>query len=120
MRISDWSSDVCSSDLHVSGSLNCCSSRSDLDVEQHPGVVAEELLAAAAIGEGIGELFEVGEVGRGVVGVGEVGRPQEAVGPEARGQRKSGRASCRERGCQYVKIVGVADELKKKNRTDNT
>src|SRR3546814_6272934 len=88
MRISDWSSDVCSSDLHVSGSLNCCSSRSDLDVEQHPGVVAEELLAAAAIGEGIGELFEVGEVGRGVVGVGEVGRPQEAVGPEALGQRR--------------------------------
>src|SRR3546814_5533695 len=49
---------------------------------------AEELLAAAAIGEGIGELFEVGEVGRGVVGVGEVGRPQEAVGPEALGQRR--------------------------------
>src|SRR3546814_12637977 len=42
-------------------------------------------------------------------------RRRHAVGP---GKRKIGRASCRERVCQYVMISGVAVSLKKKTNYD--
>src|SRR3546814_20022553 len=91
MRISDWSSDVCSSDL----------------VELAPADVA----AAEAVGEG--DLVDCGISGvarffQGVAGRGD--REQAAArGDElavlfrrARLDDEIGRASCRERVCQYV------------------
>src|SRR3546814_3819447 len=66
MRISDWSSDVCSSDLHLAHLL-------------HAGLVGGDLR---------------GEVGQVLLRV--------AAGVAAGFQQQIGRASCRERVCQYV------------------
>src|SRR3546814_12502574 len=78
MRISDWSSDVCSSDLEYVDDL--------LPVTR---LLHVRDRAAATVGEaGFGDFL---------VGNGEIGR-----------------ASCRERVCQYVSILVVAGSLKKK------
>src|SRR3546814_16957348 len=71
MRISDWSSDVCSSDLDI--------------------------------GEGAGARRLVGRQRRAVF---------HAQAPEI-GAQQLGRASCRERVCQYVSISVVAVSVKK-------
>src|SRR3546814_19227933 len=73
MRISDWSSDVCSSDL-----------------------ISDQPRSAGRL------LRRQPEQGGG--------RPQGARGEQI------GRASCRERVCQYVEISVVAVSLKKKSR----
>src|SRR3546814_19270757 len=90
MRISDWSSDVCSSDLR------CALARLDrIDVVFHRRIavprspVAEDLIEKRA-------LTRIGVV-RPPVGIEEIGR-----------------ASCRERVCQYVESSVVAVSLKKK------
>src|SRR3546814_8919425 len=109
MRISDWSSDVCSSDLFQ----RYASARGrpvDLDaiayhtvcflalatigpmialVEEHPG------------GDFIEALSQIGFIGR---------RTLEAM---ADIEDEIGRASCRERVCQYVSISVVAVSLNK-------
>src|SRR3546814_19858218 len=107
MRISDWSSDVCSSDLYTQrfifddsdtrGELVALE-RSYAEVlakHPYPEPVAQllgELMAAAALLVGTlkfdGLLIQIG------------------------------RASCRERGCLYVEIPVVAVSLKKKDDTN--
>src|SRR3546814_12410406 len=105
MRISDWSSDVCSSDLVVE-----CDAEGG-EVGLVPGLhAADEVLGRKA------GLFR-GQHDRramGVVGADEV---HGAAGQAARAHQKTGRASWRGRGGQYVEISGVADKLKKK-KTD--
>src|SRR3546814_11662251 len=98
MRISDWSSDVCSSDLHLAGEL-AGAVGNELDVVQalllapgihHEGVVHREtvdLVDAFGLELRI-ELVEIREL------VGRAGRRE--------GAGQIGRASCRERVCQYV------------------
>src|SRR3546814_15694272 len=89
MRISDWSSDVCASDLWA----------------------------------GIGYHFVVQ-----LDGSIEAGRPEGAVGSHVAGYNgsaigvvyKIGRASCRERVCQYVYISVVAVSLKKTEQPKST
>src|SRR3546814_11641075 len=108
MRISDWSSDVFSSDLEAS-----------------PANLAERLLA---IGARLGRLSA--EVYRGELGIQtqqlilmfdlagcQIEHPAEhalrigeTVATEL-GQVEIGRASCRERGCQYVWISVFAVSL---------
>src|SRR3546814_18135628 len=93
MRISDWSSDVCSSDLI--------------------GIVAQakDRLAGRAVGDGHPAVI-VGDA---------VGRPAQPVfGAVLLDHREPalideqiGRASCRERVCPYVYISVVAVSLKK-------
>src|SRR3546814_7686751 len=85
MRISDWSSDVCSSDLHAGrrgGHLL------DADAEHEAGLLR---------GNGIQALVDRGRAGG--AGVFHAGRRLEA---QARIGLQIGRASCRERVCQYV------------------
>src|SRR3546814_11451758 len=101
MRISDWSSDVCSSDL-VRRGLHA------LDAQARAGLVDEV--------DGL-----VGQVPVGAVAVGQVGRGHEGlVGdgdqvvrlvPVAQAIEALGRASCGERVCQYVLISVVAVSL---------
>src|SRR3546814_4451182 len=79
MRISDWSSDVCSSDLRVAGS--CPLWRGIASVLQGSG--------AACVGVHL--LLQGGRVAAGQGGL------RKGL---LRGQ--IGRASCRERACQYV------------------
>src|SRR3546814_17809399 len=93
MRISDWSSDVCSSDLQV------------LDADR------ERLAEATLVTEA--------ELVAGCVGVAVVGERVDAVagrervldaGARAAGARidQIGRATCRERVCQYM-LISVFD-----------
>src|SRR3546814_7962061 len=89
MRISDWSSDVCSSDLKA-GALGFSTTRTmvhrtaDGDLTPTVGAADAEMRAIA--------------LGLKDAGAGEIGR-----------------ASCRERVCQYVSISVVAGSLQKKN-----
>src|SRR3546814_14678183 len=94
MRISDWSSDVCSSDLVPDFCLFKFNVRT-----QHPsdeGWLQESLDRIVRTLGGDGIVFEI----RG--GFTRPPKPQ------------IGRASCRERVCQYVSISVGAVSLKKK------
>src|SRR3546814_19360528 len=99
MRISDWSSDVCSSDLpHV----NVPGRRRELGDVALPGhlyqAVRDHIEPRRLLGMSV-----------------EIGAPRYlGVSVEI------GRASCRERGCQSVLFTWVAVSLKKKaNKTHN-
>src|SRR3546814_18774101 len=86
MRISDWSSDVCSSDLLI------CGRWSHFNGQSHVVLMGDAAHTAHfAIGSGtklaIDDAIEIG------------------------------RASCRERVCQYVLISVVAVSLEKKKRS---
>src|SRR3546814_13420201 len=65
-------------------------------VEERPGVVPLKVDSGA---DGVGRRVE--------------------VAPQVRDPFEIGRASCRERVCQYVSISGVAVSLKKKNNTNS-
>src|SRR3546814_15769126 len=107
MRISDWSSDVCSSDLteqqfpgiHVHGVGNAHQPRRFDVLDVH-------LVRAPIADRRFRRLGASGYPGRMQA---EFGHPLEI-----------GRASCRERVCQYVWIPVVAVSLKKKHTTNST
>src|SRR3546814_6064114 len=89
VRISDWSSDVCSSDLHrtlaglaVRGDPFAMRRQLGLDLRRQLG------LALAVDG--------TLQVGAGQIDIGEIDAAQVGAAQEI------GRASCRERVCQYV------------------
>src|SRR3546814_11737569 len=101
MRISDWSSDVCSPDLHL---------------ENHP------LRPAARLDEGLDQLQPLHQLlalrlGRGLaqldahpvallLAVERLQHLAQRLGADA--GLEIGRASCRERVCQYVMVRAVA------------
>src|SRR3546814_14610542 len=107
MRISDWSSDVCSSDL-LQAEL--------LELKANPNRDAEGIVIEAKLDKGRGPVATV-LVNRGALRVGDVfvvgaesgkvraliddkGRPVREAGPSVPGE-EIGRASCRERVWQY-------------------
>src|SRR3546814_16657426 len=108
VRISDWSSDVCSSDLLVG--------LGDLFLDHPAGGLRRAVLpdlrphdVTDALGAVVDELFRgVGQAGihhvavgvdRSAVGAGDI-QVEVIAGP--RGVAEIGRASCRESVCQYV------------------
>src|SRR3546814_10584717 len=105
MRISDWSSDVCSSDLFARQPL-----LNDFKMQQAQKTTAEakaqrrarfHLKAEAGVvkpqlGNGVAQLFEVVRIH------GEQSAEHHRLHFLEAGQRQIGRASCRERVCQYV------------------
>src|SRR3546814_14714976 len=96
MRISDWSSDVCSSDL-------------------------DGVRGAARIGEQRRQSDNFGFAeGAAAAGVStrEAARPDSFIQALSRtaGNQEIGRASCRETGCPYVSIYVVAESLQKNNQ----
>src|SRR3546814_13917493 len=133
MRISDWSSDVCSSDLthapvvaHVlagarldggpegRGQRAVETERTGAgvpvrqDVAHDPGSARIDHLAHGALG-GAGQEFGpriAAQVGERAIRLGP--RQQSDVGAAKRQAVEIGRASCRERVCPYVSISGVA------------
>src|SRR3546814_13931606 len=139
MRISDWSSDVCSSDLHVvnTGSIGGFQVRkSEL---WHQGLYAATKYAVTALSEGL--RFDLEHLGIGVsvlapsavstnIGTSDRNRPECYGGPTQGSlepqvdqmlrttgvdtDMEIGRASCRERVCQYVENSAVTAPLKKK------
>src|SRR3546814_15743926 len=93
MRISDWSSDVCSSDLrdfHIGKFLAERQNDSRDQVENRGSEHANVDAADLALANRIGAVSEIG------------------------------RASCRERVCQYVSLSVVAASLKKIRRRTTT
>src|SRR3546814_17582433 len=97
MRISDWSSDVCSSDLMPNtpallgaGATGVCA-----NARVSANAKAQVMALMAAVGTSV----EIAD---------------EALMDEI------GRASCRERVCQYVEISVVAGSLKKKQHECKT
>src|SRR3546814_5472447 len=95
MRISDWSSDVCSSDLHE-------------DVGLAPEDALGHARGAARVEdvEVVGAPLNVGPLGAGGgEGVLVPDGARQEIGARA---VEIGRASCRERVCRYVKISVVA------------
>src|SRR3546814_9723372 len=100
MRISDWSSDVCSSDLPECGKQQL---RHRPDIEDMAGTISRErqqrlrfeveFMVVIILDDREAELPR------------EIEEPQAPFGPQRNGGRtlvKIGRASCRERVCQYV------------------
>src|SRR3546814_10966266 len=99
MRISDWSSDVCSSDLLARAAQR----REDAE--------------AAGVGEEIEHARIPRHRGDGGPMVALVEEPAGLLPLPRLGQKAEiGRASCRERVCQYVSISVVAVSLKNKNQ----
>src|SRR3546814_20968602 len=95
MRISDWSSDVCSSDLRGAGADE-----------------GQDRFQNHRRGADIGALDQ-----KGCHGVRQDVAQKDAPEGRARCDRsvdEIGRASCRERVCQYVSISVVAGSVKKK------
>src|SRR3546814_15201416 len=113
MRISDWSSDVCSSDLHA-WLLWYLTQDRDVTLTyrtQHNGLLQQLLryFPEALTALLLMLIFAIWHLAQ---------RQGPLLAPPDRGRRQLqeqiGRASCRERGCQYVEIPGVAGQLKKK------
>src|SRR3546814_13082087 len=108
MRISDWSSDVCSSDLSVEQRITHLRDQGGVDR------VVERLLrhadgAAAAEAEEWRQHLQIPILDDALA---------DDIAPGEFGEiGQIGRASCRERGCKYVEIQVVAGPLKKKNNT---
>src|SRR3546814_15833244 len=103
MRISDWSSDVCSSDLGEPIQSAIPTSA--------PSFAAATAAAAAIMLLLLHRLHRAGEC-RKQRSLVLAGRSFSAGGLHL----KIGRASCRERVCQYVEISVVAVSLNKKRK----
>src|SRR3546814_20196122 len=110
MRISDWSSDVCSSDLWLLAN----GYKADLKLADMQDKQLRALGASLNRWEIVpngSEGYRKAEVTLGGVDTRELSQ-QTMMVHKVQGQ--IGRASCRERGCQYVKILVVAVTFKKK------
>src|SRR3546814_11160934 len=122
MRISDWSSDVCSSDLIHIPAGTTASISTGLTIAVPAGLEAQarassslpdgllvQRLRAAAIGERQEITVVVSNVGTEVITV----RPGDMI---AQLTFKSGRASCRERVVNVVLLSVVTGLLKQKKK----
>src|SRR3546814_15649596 len=112
MRISDWSSDVCSSDLEPAAHIDAGAGPG---ADQHRGADGDQqqLLHLAALSDGgFGFILAHGST----LSV-QAKRPRRSAAPALPSISAIGRSSCRERGCQYVSIQGCAGALKKQYGT---
>src|SRR3546814_16490625 len=110
MRISDWSSDVCSSDLHDSHARHA---RKEKGAQLRPRALDRKTADQALQGPMLVPVTCIcisiwPPVGAAVLVV---------IVMSVFFGSKIGGASCRERVCEYVSISVVAVSLKKKNKT---
>src|SRR3546814_19803441 len=139
MRISDWSSDVCSSDLPLAklrhllagaqhdrvlaDQIDAADVAVEVDPDARPVQPRGDLLdmrrlagAVIALHHHAAIVCKARENRHGRVGIEDIARVQ--IGhPLVLFGKEIGRASCRERVCQYVEISVVAVLLKKKKKT---
>src|SRR3546814_15769978 len=104
MRISDWSSDVCSSDLNLPRDFLTLAFIGHEEVHHvlndRPAERPAELeILRLDLARTAAEFFERRRGAHALVGIVDEGFTVKCVGARA---RKIGRASCRERVCQYV------------------
>src|SRR3546814_3114509 len=90
MRISDWSSDVCSSDLYIAVEPRWA----ERVLSHQPARGKDDKIAIGDSRNSAGAGQDREDTGIGMV---ETDRPNGVESAE-----EIGRASCRERGCQYV------------------
>src|SRR3546814_8677345 len=94
MRISDWSSDVCSSDLGEDAAAEAHEDRNERSAERERGQCLDDDPIIGSVAGGAGQIPEEAR-----------DREQAEPGHQHAGdgaRAEIGRASCRERGCQYV------------------
>src|SRR3546814_15263665 len=109
MRISDWSSDVCSSDLPARQEVaRARTERPDKRCDIGEGGAAENILCCARA------ILAALDAESDNIYSERAQRDNFAPNKSVRGQ--NGGASCRERECQYVSISGVAAYLKTKKK----
>src|SRR3546814_11274267 len=128
MRISDWSSDVCSSDLEP-GTLG----PERRDLRSLGGGLADRDVAGTDVPAGLllglgeprrevparrllGVVSGVREPQRGAADVGAALAAARARGHRRDADRELGRASCRERVVPYVLFLGAPGALNKKKK----
>src|SRR3546814_18502836 len=112
MRISDWSSDVCSSDLGLHESDRRLAAMSEIPQNGSPGILLAHHLKKLKLPTFLREHEKLArhcaaenlDHTRFLLRLAELAL-------------KIGRASCRERVCQYVSISVVAVSLHKKQKT---
>src|SRR3546814_16368859 len=117
MRISDWSSDVCSSDLIGNLDLTRSGGREAGVVAAFPVALGDQIMlvtdAGKLIRSPVDDIRIAGRTTRGVT-LFRIDESERIVSvaylPE---DEEIGRASCRERVCQYVLISVVPVTLKK-------
>src|SRR3546814_19484584 len=116
MRISDWSSDVCSSDLRHVAHRHLALRHSHFQIER--GLV-RRLVPRRNETARVG-ILELGVQRTLLARPGVVVDREQAVGlgPDLAGE--IGSASCRERECQYVKNSVGSGSLKKKYKKKKT
>src|SRR3546814_13241565 len=133
MRISDWSSDVCSSDLHTPrGSELALATGEAFDVKVKTTVQSRERLSSSKWRTSM--RYEISNAKTQPISVDltqagldfalndtriieESQKSQRIRSDAARWTVQIGRASCRERVCQYVSISVDAVSLKKKTKS---
>src|SRR3546814_18768678 len=103
MRISDWSSDVCSSDL-VRFRI-----KSLIDTETAVSVLSDDRIVEILKADGVDIARRTVAKYREAMRI-----PSSVQRRRDKGISQIGRESCRERVCQYVSISVVAVSLKKK------
>src|SRR3546814_1130152 len=107
MRISDWSSDVCSSDLTAQDGLAAVAADADKGIELQPPVAFDDLSRAidpAAIGQGIIKrvtLVGGAEDGAAAEQQGDVEEARHELTDVGVQRAQVGSAACREKECQY-------------------
>src|SRR3546814_16195197 len=104
MRISDWSSDVCSSDLGTRGAGGAGTRRVRAAAAAQRAVAVALPLRPDGVAVALAYLRRAATDAEGLT-----------TALDLRHER-IGRASCRERVCQYVSISVVAVYLKKKKK----
>src|SRR3546814_17459931 len=111
MRISDWSSDVCSSDLSAGGRT----ARAVLDaVARALAMPKEEWPTLPDLNDSPQGRQPVADLLRVLL---KIKCEEHDVAPKLVASSEIGRASCRERVCQYVsRSVGAVSLKKKQNR----
>src|SRR3546814_12611419 len=115
MRISDWSSDVCSSDLPAPGREDAF--RKWYNDEYLPGAVARPGVKSGGllVFRTYGQMIPTTPSHK-YVGIYRINDAAAAGAWRESRNLQIGRASCRERVCQYVSISVVAGSLKKKQK----
>src|SRR3546814_17421218 len=105
MRISDWSSDVCSSDLRQThGRFPAYERDRRMSGQQRRALVASPADYAREAENLLRQQYEFVPLEEAdmVIALGGDGFMLQTLHHMLESRRKIGRASCRERGCQYV------------------
>src|SRR3546814_17512140 len=107
MRISDWSSDVCSSDLFLIAAPGATLAETEILAACRASLARYKVPVRALVIDTLPSIASPNGVKI------QRGRLREMA------QRQIGRASCRERVGQYVEISVVAGTLKKKKQSNS-